>query len=680
MSKFVYVSTEENNIGNDPNADFVINFHQPLEIKPNSEIRVTECRINPKNDVVEINDNNNVLAFSIGSAWALDAGAYGGYYNVKLDNGIYSVDDGDNNNFLNHMMETKMNEAIANNSLFRGGVEVQVNSNGKLKFFLNEMNKNDYYYEVPYGENKEIPDSLLQTIQSYNHQNLPVTGGPPIVPFNLSKSAGIGVTGDTYDYWGVKLEVPDDAEMLYFMSPPLNYLGVNGLDVDVYNPIFVGEFDLSAITQKIKTSINLVGEGNVGCFYPDVYNYEDSSLPYQFNESSFLFDYKDDLDEIQMNQCPIKICFSGNATNNTQANLVIVHQGAKGGEPEIKEFDSVAKAQKITVKISVNNKLTNGKGALKVEMWEQDNTVICTEVFDFENDLTLFNNINESSYKENWVYNDKSIGNMSNMRVAVVGYSYLANTEFPLPIKLGFNYDPQDGKDGFFNEDYQDANALEANSSNTIAPFVVHGDSVFNRLTQYQILINSFTNKANYESGYDVINRIGANCGTSIGINEFGFQGTDDSLSTTGMVLVDIINTNSRENAIFFVSCDDLPLLNYTGNVQTGSLNKFVYAIDFNSGSGSRNNIYTSQPDVEKFNSLTNRQTLRIQNMRIRITNIRGQTVKNLDDHTYIVFEIRENPLIKQENLLRQLVQKTSQRNIAQIQQNQIRPTTSQFQ
>jgi len=262
--------------------------------------------------------------------------------------------------------------------------------------------------------------------------------------------------------------------------------------------------------------------------------------------------------------------------------------------------------------------------------------------------------------------------------LAVTGYIDTGN--FPLPIKIAFNYDPQDKADGFFGDAYQAANALEANTTDTIAPFVLHGDSVLNRLSQYQLLISSFTNKALYENGFSVINRINPNCGTSLGINEFGFQGSDTTLSSVGMTLVDIINTNSRENALFFISCDDLPLLNYTGNVQNGSLNKFVYAIDFNSGSGARNNIYTSQPDVEKFNALTNRQTLRIQNMRIRITNIRGQTVENLDDHTYIVFELRENPLVKQENLLRQLIQKTNEKNVSQIQRNQIFPVTSQFQ
>jgi len=673
MSKFIYVSTEENNIGNDPNADFVVNFHQPLEIKPNSEIRVTECRINPKNDVVEINDNNNVLAFSIGSPWGLEKGAYGSYYNVELDNGIYSVDDGNDNNFLNHMIQTKMNEAICNNSLFRGGIEVEVNSSGKLKFKLNQMNKNDYYYEVPYGENKEITENLLLEINKYNVLNIPYNNGTrTIQPFQLSKSAGIGVTGDTHDYWGVKLDPPTDGQECYFMSPPLNYFGVNALDEDVYNPIVVAEIDLTAITDDVSASINLVGENNTGCYFPSTSN--PATTPAEFNEKSFLYDNYNGINLPTLHQSPLKISFIGNIANATQSNINIFVSNSEG--MEVINVDSINKAQTVTIKLSVNNNLTDGRGSLKLEMWEQDNTEIFNQVFT-DVDLSLFKVRNKDNYDRNYVYNNNSLDKMANMRVAFVGYSYSENIEFPLPTSLAFNYDPQGGVDGFFNDAYQSANALEANTTNTIAPFVVHGDSVFNRLAQYQILINSFTNKAPYESGYTVINQINPNCGTSMGVNEFGFQGTDSNLSTTGMTLVDIINTNSRENALFFISCDDLPLLNYTGNTQTGSLNKFVYAIDFNSGSGSRNNIYTSQPDVEKFNTLTNRQTMRIQNMRIRITNIRGQTVENLDDHTYIVFEIRENPMIRQERLLQKLV---SQRSIAQIQKDQIQPATSQFQ
>ena len=44
-----------------------------------------------------------------------------------------------------------MNEAITNNSLFRGGVDVSITTAGKLKFKICEMNNNNYYYEIPYG-------------------------------------------------------------------------------------------------------------------------------------------------------------------------------------------------------------------------------------------------------------------------------------------------------------------------------------------------------------------------------------------------------------------------------------------------------------------------------------------------------------------------------------------------
>lgn len=678
MSKFIYVSTEENNIGNNPNSDFVVNFHQPLEIKPNSEIRVTECRINPKNDVVEINDNNNVLAFSIGSPWGLDQGAYGGYYNVKLDNGIYDVSDGSDDRFFNFHLQKKMNEAITNNSLFRGGVDVSVTTAGKLKFKICEMNNNNYYYEIPYGNViTSINDGLLEIIKEENNGNIPFNDGNQVIkPFKLSKSAGIGITGDTHDYFGVKLD-NNDFDQLYFVSPPLNYFGVNGLEVDEYTPIVVGEIDLTNITTDINASFNLIGENNKGCFYPS--DGENEVAPSEFDERSFLFDWGDEQGDIELELCPLKICFDANDGNNTQANIDLHYKEDKQGNHVRETFPTINKAQTISIKISVNNNLVDGKGKLKVEMWEADNTPICDKELE-DIDLSLFRVLNREDYKRNWVYNKNSLSKMSNMRVAVVGYSYenaISDNSFPLPISVAFNYDPQEGANGFFNDAFQAENALTKSTGDTIAPFVMHADGLNGRLGAYQALIRTFENTAPYETGFSIINNINPNCGTSLGLNEFGFQGTDVDLCSTGMTAVDIINTNSRENALFFVSCDDLPLLNYTGNVQTGSLNKFVYAIDFNSGSGSRNNIYTSQPDVEKFNTLTNRQTMRIQNMRIRITNIRGQTVENLDDHTYIVFELRENPMMRQERLLQKLV---SQRSIAQIQKDQIQPATSQFQ
>ena len=674
MSKFIYASSEENNIGNEPNADFRVNFHQPLEIMPNSEIRVTECRINPKNDVVEINDNNNVLVFSIGSPWGNYDGGYGSFYRVKLDNGLYKIDEGQNENFFNFHLKQKMNDAITNNSLYRGGVDVEITSGGKLKFTVAEMNASNHYYEIPTGNSiTEISDGLLQDIKDSNTIQIPLNNGRTFIePFDLSKSGAINISGDAQSYYGCSLVDGGGNNMNYFVSPPLNFFGTGDLETDSYNPIVVASFNLNQMEEGHNLSLNLIGERNKGCFYQK----QSIDTPYLLDKDNWLYDFEDDPDSCILKNCLLKLCINGTVDDETKVDITILYQPKKEDDKVSLFVGEIAKNQVIKCKISVNNNLVDGRQKLKLELWDGNNDLLQTLTLDDNMDLSLFQNINPENNSSNFIIDEKGFGQASNMRVALSGYSYLnKKARFPVGIDLAFNYDPLEGANGFFNGAFQNANALEAGNGDTIVPLVVYGDKF--KISQLVNLIDTFTNVTDYSSGRDFIANINPNCGSSLGLDELGFQGTDVDLYSVGMIAYDIINTNSRENALLFVSCDDLPLLNYTGNTSTGSVNKFVYSIDLNSGSGARNNIYTSKPEIDKFNKLFNQQVLRISNMRIRITNIRGQTIQNLDDHTYIVFEIRENPLMRQENLMRKMM---NSMNTREIQNNSIRPTTSQFQ
>ena len=679
MSRFIYSSSEENNIGNYPNADFRINFHQPLEILPNSEIRVTECRINPKNDVVEINENNNILAFSIGSPWGNEIGGYGSYYKVKLNNGIYKIEQGDDNTYLNFHLKEKMNEAITNNSLFKGGIDVQITNTSKLNFKISQMNANNHYYEIPTGNSiSEINDGLLNDFQKSNLNKVPFSNGDFIVkPFNLTKSGAIAIQGDAQPYYGCSLIDGENSKRNYFMSPPLNFLGIGDLETDSFNPLVVCSIDLRNYNSDTSFSLNLIGEGNVGCFYP-----QEDLLFENTDPSSFLYEIQNSPTLPQLSQCPFKLCFFNIPNDNDNVGVCLLFSEASDEQRREIFINSVPKNQILKLKLSVNNELDRadedaGKCQFKCEMWDGTNTVLINETFNTIN-LGLFQKINDENNRKNWVINEKGLGQVSTMRFAISGYSYddTENERFPIGFDVAVNYDPQQGANGFFNGNFQNENALTANNNDTIMPFVIYGDSTF-QLPQYRLLIDSFTNVTDYYSGYSLLNNINSNCGSNMGIDEVGFQGQQNDLYSNGLIANDVINTNSRENALYFISVDDLPILNYTGNVSTGSLNKFIYTIDFNSGSGNRNNIYTSKPEIEKFNKLFNQQTLRISNMRIRITNIRGETVENLDDHTYIVFEIRENPLIKQQNLMKKFMDGM---NIKAIQGNSITPVTSQFQ
>ena len=661
MSKFIYTSSEENNIGSNPNSDFTVNFHQPLEILPGSEIRVTECRINPKNDVIEINDNNNVLAFSIGVPWANEDMGYGSYYKVKLTNGTYLVDNGDDLNYLNFHIQQEMNKAISNNSLFRGGVEVTVTTAGLLKYKLKEASE---YYKIPQGNGiTEINDSLLEICRSYNTDGFYMET-QDITAMTLDKSPVLNYDGGNNDYYGLEL-MSRGEEVNFFTSPPLNVFG-NELQTDA--DLFYIKLETSHFVENVYAKIDLVSENNKGFFFK---SYEDKYTADDLHPGNFLFNILNELEiPVRLEQQPFSIVLLGTDEDTVEITLLSLN---KNGNVDIELLGAVDFNEEIEIKCQVNSNGNNCEFMLDVRNITTDtdiygNNVICS--------LDCFKSINKKETGVNICYNKNSYDNASNLRLAVTTSVYNSDDsdEYEDPIFVAFNFDAQNGSGGFVNNGFINrALTIDANT-NTPAPFVIYGDKFL--LNKYQNFINTFDLKP-YISGIELLNDINVNCGSSIGISEIGFMGTATTLATVGLVSVDIINTNSRQNALYFISCDDLPLLNYTGNIQTGSLNKFVYSIDFNSGSGSRNNIYTSKPDVDKFNKLTNRQVLRISNMRIRITNVRGQTVENLDDHTYIVFEIRENPFQQQQRLMTRMF---NNQQTKQIQNNYLNPATKQFQ
>ncbi len=675
MSKFVYLSSENNPSGDFPNAEFNVNFSQPLTILPDSELRIIDCRINPKNDVLEINNSNNTLAFSIGYPWQADydLGLYGGFYNVKLNNGIYRVENGDDETYFNFHLQTKMNEAITNNSLFRGGVTVSVLSSGKLNVKLAYMDKHNHYYENP---TSEIPDSLLETIKGYNRVDI-FTLVQHITPFTISKVQQESIPNDATNYYGVALERNFlDIAGNYFVSPPINLLGLGDLATNSWETLSTMTLDFAKVDLTADTANNysgcfcLVGEGNIGMFPR---NSAESLDMHKLHPENWLLNSAGDEDELRLEDSPIRVSFW-----LTKTELEVwVHHLDEVEDTTSTKVNGWSSADLMKIKVSMNNNLTNGKNLLKLELYRNNETVALHDQ-QYELNYAYLQEINKGRLVDNYAYNEKSLGKMANRRIGVTAYPDEGCAVDTDALKVTFAYDPQGQKDGFFQNAFQPANALEIHNNNDpIVPLVLYGNSDIDA-NFINVLINSFSTVVEWRNfGNTILRQINPNAGSNIGLDESGVMGTDQNLESDGIIFVDIINTNNRDTALMYVSLEDLPVLNYTGDVKYGNLNKWVYAIDFNSGSGNRNNIYTSKPTTEQFNKLTNQTALQLSNMRVRITNFKNQTVKNLDDYTYVVLEIRENPIIKQTRMLRDLMGNKQQSYMVQ---DQLKPMTKQIQ
>ena len=206
-NKYIYASS----LGCADHADFEVHFPSQLLIKPYSQIRCISCRINPSDNLIEIDDTNDIFYIGI-DHWNKENSVIP-LMPVKLNHGLYNLIDGTSGQLsLNAAIQEKVAEQLQPYCMLRGGSECTMTSS-KLKLKLSTMQM----YGAP---TQALTDAVEQYWSNYQIQALPFQA----LPFQLKVAHPIFECTKTQltllnSHYGIKVQKNTD-EPQYYLSPP----------------------------------------------------------------------------------------------------------------------------------------------------------------------------------------------------------------------------------------------------------------------------------------------------------------------------------------------------------------------------------------------------------------------------------------------------------------------------
>ena len=126
-NRYIYISSLDA-----PNhSDFIVNFPEQLIIKPYSQIRCVVCRINPSDNLIEIDDTNRL--FYVGVDHWNKKNSVIPLLPIRMTKGVYNLEDGDNDFLnLNAEIEDKLNKQLKPYCYLRGGSSCEFTSSRVL--------------------------------------------------------------------------------------------------------------------------------------------------------------------------------------------------------------------------------------------------------------------------------------------------------------------------------------------------------------------------------------------------------------------------------------------------------------------------------------------------------------------------------------------------------------------
>ena len=134
-NRYFYLSS----LGSNNHSDFECSLPEQVVINPYSQVRCISCRINPSDNLMEIDDTNDL--FYVGVDHWIKKNSCIPLLPVKMTKGLYDMMDGEDDFLnLNAEVKEKLDEALAPYCLLRGGSDVSINeSTRKLKINLSTM-------------------------------------------------------------------------------------------------------------------------------------------------------------------------------------------------------------------------------------------------------------------------------------------------------------------------------------------------------------------------------------------------------------------------------------------------------------------------------------------------------------------------------------------------------------
>ena len=584
-NRYFYLSS----LGSNNHSDFECSLPEQVVINPYSQVRCISCRINPSDNLMEIDDTNDL--FYVGVDHWIKKNSCIPLLPVKMTKGLYDMMDGEDDFLnLNAEVKEKLDQVLAPYCLLRGGSDVSINETScKLKIKLSTMQ----LYKCPTIALTADVHTAWQNRDA--NQLRTVVGNLQYTPVDQYVTGALTTQFDNTTYYGMS-PVKTAPSPMYHIGAPIVTGMVNATDAAKH---------ISHIIECDFTGLNNVN--NLG----DPYTTSQDHIRFYFGDAQqadfgTVWGHEP---KLASNIAPItpldnKFIYALEFTN---ARVSIRYNALKA--------DGSVATQRKQVGSSAAYNITH---QYQIIFEEWDNEYSSYFAFTIKRDagqgagyVTMAN----MSFDTKKVTNRQQASNAQN-RLAV-----LYNTDHVMGDMVRYTAAVDDDVNGFLAggiDAYQEHASNTADIPNRLLSVfsnnVGGADSVSDRV--FRTMENAIVS-ANYADNDDVLDRF-YRPGKMPNADILSWDSnSDDGLVTstasytTGVQAEGGVSANNRDFPSFYLSIPSLPIQNYTGNHLQGAEQTFVCPVELTQSQTSQR-LYTSKQYTEQYSSLTNSYPLNI--------------------------------------------------------------------
>ena len=629
-NKYLYISSLDASNGSGINidhSDFEVTLPEQLIIQPYSQVRACSVRINPTDNMTEIDETNDTFYVGIDHWNKIESCVP--LLPIRMQHGMYNLLNGtDANLSLDAMIDEKLTEQLKPYCLLRGGSKVDITSDRKLEVKMSTMQ----LYGCP---TIDLTDPVAEYWANSDLVDLENDGRWKCIVSTQKTQL------DQFNtYYGLAVN-KTLADKQYYLSPPI-VTGLTGTDENAKHRSHMIEIDLTPAELS-------------AAFDPDEY------IRFYFGNCSldnFGIKWADDP--------------KSDANNNNKISSQMHYYVEINNQFLVVRYKEVVNqvATTVSARYSATQPLWNSESKVRLtcDQWEDAYYSYISLKVESQlngagdwNELTGTGGVPLSFTAKKNIYLQKENETKDANRIAMEFHTKVildGRIKYSAAVddyndKLGFN--PALSGGGKFGG----RSSNNANVPNRIMTVLSdnsdEGNDVETARRAFQKMQedNGMWKDDDANETYDLDNQPNADILSWDSNTDQGLIGS--ATSNTHLVAEGAVGTNNRDFPMFYLSVPSLPLENVSANFLQGFENHFICPIEL-SPSETSQRLYTSKAYTEQYSTMSNAAPLNLSTLKIRICDIKGGPVKQLDAYTIICLEIRDNPYLKQEAMMQRLM------------------------
>jgi len=640
-NKYIYLSSK----GSSSDSDFTVNFPDNLIIKPHSQIRAVNIRVNPLDNAVEIDDENDTFYIGL-DFWNKINNAQIPLLPVILASGknayildeegdVTGMDEEQRYIYFNSQVAYQLYQATDAYCLYRGGLTCEISGEAiTIKASTMEMYGCPSKSITASGVDEEVLKHWINVEE--NKYDL-LINDKKFYPLNANP-VELEFVNDTNDeLYGIVLN-QTNGKKNYFVGPTM-VTGLVGREVDNKFLKYQIEIDFSNFTLSEEDTLAIY-DGYCDPRFLGLSSSksrgwgadEDLNICHNhfivFSKTNVFIKYNEAQDDGEIIS---KLITSSTVSNTGNAKYRITREDWETDDSAL---------------YSVKIEITDDNGSTFSEVLQIPNGYIRKNTKAIKSLITN-NTISEDATDL------ESLGFLSNFDNSIDGKISFTCAADDNEDEVGFNIDQE-------TPDYGGRVAKNSDLANISRPLVLITNTnnfaeQANELSEYQLQEMKANTKRNdtdvyySDDQYDLPSKFLPNAKvlgySDLGIDLTEYENNKYPTYSEGVDAESDVQSNQRDFPLYFLDLPNLPLSNISAGYLQGFKNTFVAPIELASAQGSHK-TFTSKLYTDCYNNLTNDYPLNLNSMRVRICDIDNRPSKQLDKYTVVVLEIRENPNI----------------------------------